>query len=64
MVFLNPKYLYLLLLLIPLIAWYVFRLSKTQASFKLASTNAFKGFKPGLGLYAAFAFLLRVASID
>jgi Ca-activated chloride channel family protein len=64
MVFLNPKYLYLLLLLIPLIAWYVIRLSKTQASFKLASTNAFKGVKPGLRVYMRhLPFLLRVASI-
>ena len=64
MVFLNPKYLYLLLLLIPLIAWYVYRLSKTQASFKLASTNAFKGVKPGFRVYMRhLPFLLRVASI-
>ena len=64
MVFLYPKYLYLLLLLIPLIAWYVIRLSKTQASFKLASTNAFKGVKPGLRVYMRhLPFLLRVASI-
>ena len=64
MVFLNPKYLYLLLLLIPLIAWYVYRLSKAQASFKLASTNAFKGVKPGLRVYMRhLPFLLRVASI-
>ena len=64
MVFLNPKYLYLLLLLIPLIAWYVYRLSKAQASFKLASTNAFKGVKPGFRVYMRhLPFLLRVVSI-
>ena len=64
MVFLNPKYLYLLLLLVPLIAWYVYRLSKTQASFKLASTNAFKGVTPGFRVYMRdLPFLLRVVSI-
>ena len=64
MVFLYPKYLYLLLLLIPLIAWYVIRLSKTQASFKLASSNAFKELKPGLRVYMRhLPFLLRVVSI-
>lgn len=64
MVFLNPKYLYLLLLLIPLIAWYVIRLSRTQASFKLASTSAFKDMKPGLRVYMRhLPFLLRIASI-
>ena len=64
MVFLNPKYLYLLLLLVPLIAWYVYRLSKAQASFKLASTNAFKGVKPVFRVYMRhLPFLLRVVSI-
>lgn len=42
MQFANPTYLYLLLLLAPLIAWYVIRMSKTQASFKVPSTVAFK----------------------
>ena len=64
MVFLNPKYFYLLLLLIPLIAWYIIRLSKTQASLKLASTNAFKEMKPGFRVYMRhLPFLLRVVSI-
>jgi len=64
MEFLHPAYLYLLLLLIPLIAWYVVRLSKTQASFKLASANAFKGMKPDFRVYMRhFPFLLRLISI-
>ena len=62
--FLHPEYLYLLLLLIPLIVWYVVRLSKTQASFNLASTNAFKGMKPDFRVYMRhFPFLLRIISI-
>src|SRR5690554_3491855 len=64
MVFLYPKYLYLLLLLIPLIAWYVYRLSKTQASFKLASTSAFNGAKPSFRVYMRhLPFAMRVLSI-
>ncbi len=64
MVFLNPKYLYLLLILIPLIVWYVIKLSKTQASFKLASTNAFKDVKPGFRVYMRhLPILLRILSI-
>jgi len=64
MQFVNPTYLYLLLLLIPLIAWYVVRLSKTQASIKLASTSAFKGAKPTFRVYMRhFPFLLRLISI-
>lgn len=64
MEFLHPEYLYLLLLLIPLIAWYVIRLSKAQASFKLASTGAFNGVKPDARVYARhLPFLLRTIAI-
>lgn len=64
MIFLHPEYLWLLLLLIPLIVWYIVRLSKMQASFKLASVNAFKGVKPGLKVYMRhLPFVLRVISI-
>lgn len=64
MQFLHPTYLYLLLLLIPLVAWYVARLSKAQASFKLASTHAFKGMRPGFKVYMRhLPFVLRMASI-
>jgi len=41
MIFANPHYLYLLLLLIPLIAWYVVRLRKKQASLQVSSADAF-----------------------
>ena len=64
MQFLHPTYLYLLLLLIPLIAWYIIRLSKTQASFKLASTGAFKGTRPTFRVYMRhFPFVLRMMAI-
>lgn len=64
MEFLHPNYLYLLLILIPLIVWYVMRLSKAQASFKLASINAFKGMKPGVKVYMRhLPFVLRLISI-
>jgi Ca-activated chloride channel family protein len=41
MTFANPHYLYLLLLLIPLTAWYIFRLRKKQASLQVSTTQAF-----------------------
>lgn len=64
MEFLHPEYLYLLLLIIPLIVWYVLRLSKTQASFKLASTGAFGGMKSDFRVYMRhFPFVLRLFSI-
>ena len=37
MIFANPTYLYLLLLLIPMIGWYVYKLSKNQASLQVSS---------------------------
>jgi Ca-activated chloride channel family protein len=64
MQFANPEYLYLLLLLIPLIAWYIVKLSKMQASFKLASTQAFKNVKPNMRVYMRhFPFVLRMISL-
>lgn len=64
MQFAHPIYLYFLLLLIPLIVWYIVRLSKTQASFKLASTGAFKGMKRGLKVYMRhLPFVLRLISL-
>lgn len=64
MEFANPKYLFLLLLLIPLIAWYIFKLRKMQASFKLSSTSAFKNLRPTLRVYLRhFPFVLRVLAI-
>ena len=41
MIFANPNYLYFLALLIPLIAWYVFRLRKKQASMQVSAIEAF-----------------------
>ena len=39
MVFANPNYLYLLLLLIPMIGWYVYKLSKSQASLQVGGVR-------------------------
>ncbi|SEA22828.1 Ca-activated chloride channel family protein [Porphyromonadaceae bacterium NLAE-zl-C104] len=64
MEFLHPEYLYLLLLIIPLSVWYVLRLSKTQASFKLASTSAFGGIKSDFRVYMRhLPFVLRMISV-
>ena len=41
MVFVNPTYLYLLLLLIPIIGWYIYKLSKSQASLQVSSSDGF-----------------------
>lgn len=41
MIFANPSYLYLLLLLIPLIGWYFWKMRKNQASVEMSSSQAF-----------------------
>lgn len=63
MEFANPRYLFLLLLLIPLIAWYIFKLRHSQATFKMSSTAAFRGktsFKVAL---RHLLFILRLGAI-
>ncbi len=64
MEFAHPLYLYLLLLLLPLIAWYIVKLSRTQASFRLASTDAFREMPRTLKVYLRhLPFVLRVITI-
>ncbi|GAB6395375.1 MAG: VWA domain-containing protein/Ca-activated chloride channel family [Bacteroidales bacterium] len=65
MIFANPAYLYLLLLLIPLIGWYLRKLHKSQASLQISSSQAFA--TPGATSYKAYLrhcpFILRMAAI-
>lgn len=64
MQFANPIYLYLLILLVPLIVWYIIRMSKVQASFKLASTFAFQNTKKGIRVYMRhLPFVMRMIAI-
>ncbi|NDV69153.1 VWA domain-containing protein [Dysgonomonas sp. 25] len=60
----NPHYLYFLLLLIPLIGWYIYKLRRMQASFKMSSAEPFRGISPGIRTYLRhFPFVLRLAAI-
>ena len=60
----NPKYLFLLLLLIPLIVWYIFKLRRMQASFKLSSGFGLKNAPTTIRVYLRhFPFLLRLAAL-
>ncbi|MDD4515131.1 VWA domain-containing protein [Massilibacteroides sp.] len=65
MIFANPTYLYLLLLLIPLIGWYIWKLRKSQASLQVSSSQAFD--VPGASSYKVYLrhlpFVLRMAAI-
>lgn len=65
MIFANPTYLYLLLLLIPMIGWYVYKLSKNQASLQVSSTEGFEA--PGASSWKVWLrhvpFILRMAAV-
>ena len=65
MVFANPTYLYLLLLLIPMIGWYIWKLCKSQASLKVSSSEAFDA--PGATSWKVYLrhvpFILRMAAV-
>lgn len=64
MEFAKPHYLFLLLLLIPLIGWYIYKLKNTQATFKLSSTMAFDGkLSSPRVMLRHLLFVLRVVSI-
>ncbi len=64
MQFAHPEYLYLMFILAPIVIWYIIRMSKTQASFQLASTEAFRGKRPGVKVYLRhLPFALRVLAI-
>ena len=65
MIFANPTYLHLLLLLIPMIGWYVYKLSKNQASLQVSSTEGFDA--PGASSWKVWLrhvpFILRMAAV-
>ncbi len=65
MIFADPIYLYLLILLIPLIGWYIWKLRKTQASLQVSSSQAFDA--PQAKSYKVYLrhvpFILRVAAL-
>ncbi|MCC8171383.1 MAG: VWA domain-containing protein [Parabacteroides sp.] len=64
MVFANPTYLYLLLLLIPVIGWYIWKLRHSQASIRVSAAQAFDKAPTTYKVYLRhFPFILRVLAI-
>ncbi|MDR0795654.1 MAG: VWA domain-containing protein [Tannerella sp.] len=64
MIFANPTYLYLLLLLIPMIGWYVWKIRKSQASLQISSSQAFTSKSTTLKVYLRhLPFVLRTVAI-
>ena len=64
MTFHSPTYLFLLLLLIPIIGWYIWEMHKADASVQVSSAQAFRRQPKTLRLYLLhLPFLLLVSAI-
>jgi Ca-activated chloride channel family protein len=63
MIFANPIYFLLLLLLIPMIGWYIWKLRKSQASIRLSSLEGFNKAPNTLRTYMRHVpFILRIGA--
>jgi Ca-activated chloride channel family protein len=64
MTFANPGYLFLLLLLIPVIGWYIYELRKADASIQIGDTRVLQKQPKSLRVRLLhLPFILRVAAI-
>ncbi|NPA67093.1 MAG: VWA domain-containing protein [Chlorobi bacterium] len=65
MIFANPSYFWLFLLLIPMIIWYILKKSESHASIEYSSTETFKKIpKPPRYYLRHLLFILRTATIS
>ena len=64
MIFAHPNYFLLLLLLIPMIGWYIWKLRKSQASMQLSSSSGFDKAPNTYKIYLRHApFILRMGAL-
>lgn len=64
MTFASPAYLFLLLLLIPVVGWYIYELRKADASLQMSDTRVLKKQPKSARIYLLHVpFVLRVACI-
>ena len=64
MTFANPGYLFLLLLLIPVVGWYIWKLRNTRASIQLSSTDTLARQPKSVRVWMIhIPFILRIAVI-
>ena len=64
MTFANPLYLLLLLLLIPVIAWYIWKQKQAEASLQISTVEAFETMPKSYKAYLRhFRFGLRIAAL-
>ena len=63
--FANKEYFWLFTILIPVIAWYIWRLKKSAASMSISTLNAFKGTGKPIKYYLRhLLFALRLISLS
>ena len=64
MTFVNPGYLFLLLLLIPIIVWYLYELRKSDASVQISDTTVLDAQPKSIRIWLLHVpFILRVAAV-
>ncbi len=64
MTFKNPEYLFLLLLLLPVIFWYIWELQKSEASMQMSAISKLKGYPKTLRMkFRHLPFVLRTLAI-
>lgn len=64
MTFANPGYLFLLLLLLPIVGWYIWKLRSTHASVQLSSTGSLKRQPKSMRVWMIHVpFILRVGIV-
>jgi Ca-activated chloride channel family protein len=64
MIFASPGYLWLLLLLVPLLGWYIWKMRRHQASMQVSSTRMFPAGKGTLRVYLRHApYMFRLAAV-
>ncbi len=62
--FANPQYLWLLLLLVPLIVWYVLKQKNYNPSLRLSTTKPFEGLKPSVKVWSRhILFVFRIVAL-
>lgn len=63
-VFKNPEYFYLLIGLLPLIGWYIWKQNKINPAYKISGTEVFQSIKPGIRTYFRHVpFILRMLTL-
>jgi Ca-activated chloride channel family protein len=63
--FKNPEFFYLLLVLVPMIVWYIFRFRKSGASIRFSSFMGFRTIRKGWKHYLRhLPFVLQIAGIS